>query len=106
VRIGNVVDFLQNLAPKLVHRVVPIADPFGPAIVDENIQLIVVSDETKRGADRINEIRKEKNFNPLLIHTIPLLEDSARQSEIEEEKISSSSHRIRLLGQRLQPPVN
>lgn len=93
------------MAPSLVHRVVPISDPFGPAIEDENIQLIVVSEETKRGAIKINEIRKEKNFPPLLIHVIPIFDETTRESDHEEEKISSSSKRIRLLGQRLQPPV-
>ena len=106
VRIANVKDFLNDVAPSLLHRVVPISDPFGPAIEDENIQLIVVSEETRRGAAKINEIRQGKNYPPLSIHVIPIFEETARESEHEEDKISSSSKRLRLLGQRLQPPVN
>ena len=38
------------------------------------------------------------------IHLIELAEDTERQLRVEEDKISSSSARIRLLGTRLRPP--
>ena len=86
--------------------VTPIHDPFGPAITDKSLKLIVGSDETKRGCEKINEIRKEKNFDPLEIHLIQLVDDSCHELEfLEERKISSSNTRIRLLGEELKPPL-
>ena len=38
--------------------VTSISDPFGPAITDSNLKCIVGSDETKRGCEKINEIRR------------------------------------------------
>ncbi|KAJ8942036.1 hypothetical protein NQ318_002790 [Aromia moschata] len=66
VRINNV---------KLEYHFTPISDPFGPAIVDPTMELIVVSKETIRGGEKINE----------------------------QPKISSSTRRIRLLGTVLRP---
>lgn len=105
-RMKSVKEFLEDISPPLVFRVVPIADPFGPTINEKDIDLIVVSKETIRGANKINEIRKSKGFPPLEVHSIDLVADSRKESDLEEEKISSSSKRLRALGTRLRPPVN
>ena len=66
---------------------------------------IVGSDETKRGCEKINEIRKDKKFQSLDIHLIKLVDDTCHEiSQLEETKISSSNRRIRLLGEELRPP--
>lgn len=106
VRLERVKTFLKDVAPHLQHRVVQIDDPFGPTITEKDIDLIVVSAETLRGAEKINEIRKGKNFPPLDVHHIVLFADSLKEHEFEEDKISSSSQRIRILGDRLRPPVS
>lgn len=82
-----------------------ITDPFGPAIVLPELQCIVASQETERGCVAINEKRREAGLNSLDIHLIDLAQDDNRQSSVEEEKISSSSGRMRLLGTRLRPAM-
>jgi len=37
-------------------------------------------------------------MNPLEIYLIDLIEDEKKESQFEEEKVSSSSQRMRLLG--------
>lgn len=106
VRLERVRSFLRDVAPHLSHRVVQIDDPFGPTITDKDIGLIVVSAETIKGAQKINEIRKEKGFPVLDVHHIILFNDALKESEYEEDKISSSSQRIRILGDRLAPSVS
>lgn len=105
VRLERVKSFLADVAPHLSHRVVMIDDPFGPTITDKDIGLIVVSAETIKGAEKINEIRQGKEFPPLDVHHIILFNDPLKESKYEEDKISSSSQRIRILGDRLQPAV-
>ena len=92
------------MAPNLKHRVVPISDPFGPTITEKEIGLIVVSMETIKGAAKINEIRRDKNFPTLDVHQIDIYSDPLKGDE-EEDKISSSSQRMRSLGERVKPPV-
>jgi phosphopantetheine adenylyltransferase len=52
----------------------------------------------------VNEIRQKRNMSPLEIILIDLIEDGA-QGEFEEEKVSSSSQRMRLLGTELRKPL-
>jgi phosphopantetheine adenylyltransferase/dephospho-CoA kinase len=69
------------------------------------IQLIVVSTETYKGGLKVNELRRENNLPALDIHTVDLLEAIPEHiGNEEEEKISSSNHRMRLLGSRLRVP--
>lgn len=88
----------------ITHNVVPINDMYGPTKDDPTLEMVVVSQETKRGGDKINELRLQKNLSKLDIHTIELAIDEDH-NENEEAKISSSNYRIRLLGTRLRPPV-
>ncbi|XP_059052187.1 bifunctional coenzyme A synthase [Achroia grisella] len=105
-RIKAVVDFLTDINPELEYNVVPIQDLYGPTKDDPRYQLIVVSEETSRGAVKINEKRAENGLQPLETYVIKLAQDSnpARSHE-EEEKVSSSNHRMRLLGTYLKSPV-
>ncbi len=50
-----------------------ITDPLGPAAEDPELEAIVVSEETRSGADKINEVREEKGLKPLDIVEIPLV---------------------------------
>lgn len=54
LRINNVRDFLCDICPELNYNIVPISDPFGPAITDPTMELIVVSQETFKGGEKIN----------------------------------------------------
>ena len=60
MRVAAASDFLHDIKPQLDYKVVPITDPFGPAIVDPDLQCIVVSEETLRGGNSVNRRREEK----------------------------------------------
>ncbi|CAH2269455.1 jg6497 [Pararge aegeria aegeria] len=103
-RIKAVLDFLTDINPDLEYNVCPIQDVYGPTKEDPRFQLIVVSEETKRGALKINEKRKENGLLPLDVYTIGIAEDLEQQSTEEETKVSSSNLRMRLLGTLLTEP--
>ncbi|KAG7188212.1 hypothetical protein KM043_016082 [Ampulex compressa] len=102
-RMLNIKEFLEDVDSSLIYDVVAIDDMYGPTKHDPTFNMIVVSEETKRGADKVNELRLQKNLSKLDIHVVKLMKDEQHR-EHEESKISSSNHRIRLLGTRLQPP--
>ena len=59
IRIDAVKTFLDEVRGNEGENfVTPISDPFGPAITDSSLSCIVGSDETKRGCEKINEIRR------------------------------------------------
>nr|XP_040031760.1 bifunctional coenzyme A synthase isoform X2 [Gasterosteus aculeatus aculeatus] len=103
LRAQRVQEFLQDIKPSLQVKIMPLEDPYGVSVVDPLLQCIVVSEETRRGGEAVNKKRIENGFPPLVLHEIQLLKD-AHHSETEEEKISSSSLRSRLLGTLLTPP--
>lgn len=102
-RITTVKDFLEDVDPSIKYEVVPISDMYGPTKDDPNLDLIVVSEETVRGGEKVNEIRLQRNLSKLDVHVVKLMADE-QHDENEESKISSSNQRIRLLGTRLRAP--
>ncbi|KAK7006498.1 hypothetical protein SK128_008536, partial [Halocaridina rubra] len=102
-RLQNVRELLQDIDPTVEYNVVQILDPMGPARWDAKLELIVASAETKKGVTLINDTRKEDGLNVLNSHVIDLVNNECRASAEEEEKISSSSMRMRLLGSLIKP---
>ncbi|NXP56017.1 COASY synthase, partial [Heliornis fulica] len=96
-------EFLEDIKPSLRYDIVPLADPYGPAVTDPDLQCLVVSEETRRGGEAVNKKRLENGLPKLSLYEILLVKDP-NHSQNEEEKISSSSLRQRLLGTLLRPP--
>ncbi|KAL6489171.1 hypothetical protein MHYP_G00029120 [Metynnis hypsauchen] len=103
-RVQKLKEFLNDVKPSLQYEIVPLSDPFGPSVTDPQLQCIVVSEETRRGGEAVNRKRAENDLSELVLYEIPLIKD-AHHTDIEEEKISSSSLRSRLLGTLLKPPT-
>lgn len=108
-RVENVEKFLRALNPALKYHVVPIKDLYGPTIEEKNMDCIVVSKETERGAVKINEARELKGWPKLEVHVIELMpeEDTKLQgsmSRLCEKKVSSSLMRMEKLGTVLREP--
>jgi len=102
VRIEKVRAFLEEVDPTLEYKIEEITDIYGPSIVDPDLSCVIVSAETIRGGEKINEEREKRGMRPLELHIIDLLPEKKRQLP-EEEKISSSTLRMRLLGTRIKP---
>ena len=69
------------------YEILELKDPYGPAIVEEEIEAIVVSKETRARAAEINEIRKRRGLAPLEIVVVPFV--------LSENGRPISSERIR-----------
>lgn len=96
-------DFLVDTDSTLTYEVVPISDPFGPTKSDPLLDMIVVSAETKRGGEKVNELRVANGLNELDIHCIELVELENEDAD-KELKVSSSNQRMDLLGSKLKLP--
>ncbi|CAG0898054.1 unnamed protein product [Cyprideis torosa] len=104
-RIAKLVEFLNDVDPTVKPNVVPITDPVGPSGEDPSMELIVVSSETERGADVVNASRASMGLPALQVYIVTMIPDKNRAANSpEEEKVSSSTGRIRLLGTLLKPP--
>ncbi|KAI7904669.1 uncharacterized protein BX663DRAFT_503134 [Cokeromyces recurvatus] len=75
------------------YEVVPIKDPFGPTVTDPTIDALVVSKETLKGGDLVNNERDMRGYPPLELRIIDVI--SSENASIGEQdmnilKISSS----------------
>ncbi|XP_017364799.1 bifunctional coenzyme A synthase [Cebus imitator] len=102
-RVEHLSEFLVDVKPSLTFDVIPLLDPYGPAGSDPSLEFLVVSEETYRGGMAVNRFRLENDLEELALYQIQLLKDLGHM-ENEEDKVSSSSFRQRMLGNLLQPP--
>ena len=67
---------------------------FGPAVIEGDVEALVVSDETKSKGDLLNQLRKENDLSPVQIIIVPMIlakdgnrisSSRIRNSEIDTE---------------------
>jgi pantetheine-phosphate adenylyltransferase len=92
VRVKNVENFLINelKISKNSYEIIPLDDPFGPAISSTDLEVHVSSEETIENSKKINQIRIQKGLKPLYLLMIPLVLDE------HGRKVSSSDIREKL----------
>ena len=73
IRKKNLETFLEELGFIDKFTIVPLSDDWGPSVVDEDFEAIVVSGETKSTADIINKIRSKEGRNELQIVVVPMI---------------------------------
>ncbi|KAF9208885.1 hypothetical protein BGZ49_007203 [Haplosporangium sp. Z 27] len=92
-RIDNVEKFLKTFKRDLIYEVVPIHDIYGPTITDKKLQALMVSKETLKGGDAVNEERNKRGLSPLNIAVINVI--SPTETRVDEVSLKISSTFIR-----------
>lgn len=83
--------FLNHIKPNLLIDPIAIRDVAGPTGYIEDIDALIVSRETIKGADFINNLRKEKGWNTLQIHIINVV--GGEEGDGFQNKLSSTQLR-------------
>ena len=94
IRKENVVNFLKenNFSERAI--IIDLKDSYGPAIEDQGLEAIIVSEDTQHMGQKINQKREEKNLPPLDFVPIsmvlsrngkPISSTRMRKNEIDEK---------------------
>lgn len=59
--------------PNRAFQISKLDNDFGPAVLEENVQALVVSDETGNQGEILNQLRAEKNLSPVTIVIVPMV---------------------------------
>lgn len=90
-RKSEVQDFLNLIKPGLQLNIQEINDICGPTAQIENINALVLSEESRKGGDYVNNVRQEKGWSPLELVVIDVIGGS--DTEHFGDKLSSTDYR-------------
>ena len=97
-RLRDVKEFLAERGFLERTEIVPLDDPFGPTIDNDDLEGIVVSEETEVGAEAINKLRVERGKKPLLIFVITMvLADDGKpitSTRVRKQEVDRYGHLI------------
>ena len=97
-RLKDVKEFLAERGFLERAEIVPLDDPFGPTIESDDLEGIVVSEETEVGAEAINKLRVERGKKPLLIFVITMvLADDGKpitSTRVRKQEVDRYGHLI------------
>ena len=98
-RMSNLESAISKEFPNPSFEISKLENDFGPAVLEKEVEALVVSDETSHQGDILNKLREERNLPPVKIITVPmfLAKDGSRisttrikNSEIDAEGNLSS----------------
>ena len=95
-RLKNLTSIIFKKFPNSYFEISQLNNDFGPAVLQNEVQALVVSDETKNQGDILNKLRSERNLSPVEVIVVPmsLAKDGERISttRIKNSEIDSEGN--------------
>ena len=71
-RFATLMSTIKTNFPNSAFQISKLDNDFGPAVLEENVQALIVSDETGNQGEILNQLRAEKNLSPVKIVIVPM----------------------------------
>ena len=95
-RLKNLISIIFQKFPNSYFEISQLNNDFGPAVLEKNVQALIVSDETSNQGKVLNKLRSERSLPPVEIITVPmfLAKDGVRISttRIKNSEIDSDGN--------------
>lgn len=95
-RLANLTETIFKEFPNSSFQISKLDNDFGPAVLEPEVEALVVSDETSSQGDILNDMRAKKNLSPVKVITVPmfLAKDGSRISttRIKNSEIDSEGN--------------
>lgn len=72
-RFETLTNTINTNFPNHLFQISKLDNDFGPAVLEENVQALIVSDETGNQGEILNQLRREKNLSPVKIVIVPMV---------------------------------
>ena len=72
-RFQNLSDLIQENFPDAQYQISQLDNDFGPAVLEERVQALVASEETSNQGQVLNDMRKERNLEPVEVVVVPMV---------------------------------
>ena len=73
IRNENLENMIKNKFPNISYQISKLDNDFGPAVLEEGVQALVVSEETENQGSVLNQLRSEKNLTPVKVVVVPMV---------------------------------
>ena len=97
-RFENLDKTIREKFPNCSFEIAQLDDEFGPAVLEGDVDALVVSDETSQKGDILNDLRKERNLSPVEIIVVPMKlasdGDKISSTRIRNSEIDNSGNVI------------
>jgi pantetheine-phosphate adenylyltransferase len=95
-RLKNLTSTIFKKFPNTHFEIAQLNNDFGPAVLEKDVQALIVSEETSAQGNVLNKLRSERNLPPVEIIVVPLFlaKDGARISttRIKNSEIDSDGN--------------
>ena len=95
-RLGNLKKIISKDFPNISFQISKLDNDFGPAVLEKEVEALIVSDETSNQGNILNELRLAKNLPPVQIIVVPMFmaKDGTRISttRIKNSEIDSEGN--------------
>ncbi len=71
-RLKNLMSIISKEFPNTTFQISKLENDFGPAVLEQKVQALIVSDETSNQGSVLNELRAQKNLLPVEVITVPM----------------------------------
>ena len=73
IRYTSLESLLKEKFPNAVFEIAKLDDDFGPAVIEGDVNALVVSEETHSKGELLNKLRLEQDQSPVTIITVPMI---------------------------------
>ena len=71
-RFENLTSVISKKFPNASFEISKLDNDFGPAVLEKEVEALIVSDETSSQGNILNELRGKKNLPPVKVITVPM----------------------------------
>ena len=72
-RISLLKSTIEENFPGSIYQISRLENEFGPAVLDESVKALIVSEETSDRGILLNKLRAERNLSPVKIVVVPIV---------------------------------